>query len=175
MAARSQRKSSTAVSAPRVESVILLVRGQRVMIDADLARLYGVPTKALNQAVRRHAGRFPADFVFRLSKQEKSEVVTNRDHLGPLRFSSTLPYAFTEHGAIMAANVLNSPRAVEMSVHVVRAFVRLREVIASHEELVERVNDLEERYDEQFKGVFDAIRQLMAPPEAKPKRKIGFV
>ena len=108
MAARSHRKSSTAVSAPDVESVILLVRGQRVMIDADLARLYGVPTKALNQAVRRNAGRFPADFVFRLSQQEKSEVVTNRDHLGHLRFSSTLPYAFTEHGAIMAANVLNS-------------------------------------------------------------------
>lgn len=145
------------------------------MIDADLARLYGVPTKALNQAVRRNVERFPADFVFRLSKPETNGVVTNCDHLGHLRFSSALPYAFTEHGAIMAASVLNSPRAVAMSVYVVRAFVRLRELTATHRELVRRVDEIERRYDGPFRVVFDAIRRLMEPPEPKPKRKIGFV
>lgn len=145
------------------------------MIDADLAELYGVPTKALNQALKRNQDRFPSDFGFRLSRSEKIEVVTNCDHLARLKYSPSVPYAFTEHGAIMAANVLNSSRAVKMSVHVVRAFVRLREMIASHKELVKRLDDLEGRYDEQFKVVFDAIRQLMAPPEPKPKRKIGFV
>lgn len=175
MATRSSRKPAHLAVAPPAESLILLVRGQRVVIDADLARLYGVPTKALNQAVRRNAERFPGDFVFRLSKREKNEVVTNCDHLGHLRFSPALPYAFTEHGAIMAASVLNSPRAVSMSVYVVRAFVRLRELLSSHRELVKRVDELETRYDGQFKVVFDAIRRLMAPPEPKPKRRIGFV
>ena len=145
------------------------------MIDADLAELYGVPTKRLNEQARRNAGRFPEDFCFQLSSAEKAEVVANCDHLARLKFSPSLPYAFTEHGAIMAANVLNSSRAVAMSVHVVRAFVRLREMIASHEELVKRLDELEARCDEQFKVVFDAIRQLMVPPPAKPKRKIGFV
>jgi len=158
-----------------IESRILLVRGHKVMVDADLAELYGVPTKALNQAVKRNLGRFPDDFLFRLSRREKEEVVTNCDHLARLRFSPGLPYCFTEHGAIMAANVLNSPRAEEMSVEVVRAFVRLREMIASHKELAKRLDKLEARYDRQFKVVFDAIRELMSPPETNPKRKIGFV
>jgi hypothetical protein len=175
MTARPRRKPSTTAIAPAIEPLILVVRGQRVMIDADLASLYGVPTKALNQAVRRNADRFPPDFVFRLSQNEKKEVVTNCDHLGHLRFSSTRPYAFTEHGAIMAASVLNSPRAVATSVDVVRAFVRLRGVLASHKELVRRVDELESRYDGPFKVVFDALRGLMAPPGTKPKRKIGFV
>jgi ORF6N domain len=129
----------------------------------------------LNQAVKRNLGRFPDDFVFRLSRREKEEVVTNCDHLARLRFSPGLPYCFTEHDAIMAANVLNSPRAEEMSVEVVRAFVRLREMIASHKELAKRLDALEARYDRRFKVVFDAIRQLMTPPEPNPKRKIGFV
>ena len=123
------------------------------MIDADLADLYGVRTKRLNEQVRRNAGRFPDDFCFQLSPAEKAEVVANCDHLLRLKFSPSLPYAFSEHGAIMAANVLNSPRAVKMSVHVVRAFVRLREMIASHKDLVKRLDELEERYDEQFKVV----------------------
>jgi hypothetical protein len=175
MANRARRKPPATLPAPGIESRILVVRGQRVMIDADLAELYGVPTKALNQALKRNQDRFPSDFGFRLSRSEKIEVVTNCDHLARLKYSPSVPYAFTEHGAIMAANVLNSSRAVKMSVHVVRAFVRLREMIASHKELVKRLDDLEGRYDEQFKVVFDAIRQLMAPPEPKPKRKIGFV
>lgn len=175
MATRTRRKPSTAAIAPRVESLILLIRGQRVMVDADLAALYGVSTKRLNEQVRRNARRFPEDFCFQLSPAEKAEVVANCDHLARLRFSPSRPYAFTEHGAIMAANVLNSPRAVEMSVHVVRAFVRLREMVLSHKVLVQRLDELEARYDERFKVVFNAIRRLMAPPEPKPKRKIGFV
>ena len=115
------------------------------MVDADLAELYGVPTKALNQAVKRNQERFLEDFMFRLSRAEKDEVVTNCDHLAKLRFSSVLPHAFTEHGAIQAANVLNSPRAVEMSVHVVRAFVRLREMIGSHKELAGKLDELERK------------------------------
>lgn len=175
MAPRAQRKASTVAGAPRVESLILVVRGRRVMIDADLAALYGVPTRRLNEQVRRNAERFPPDFCFRLSRAEKAEVVANCDHLAGLKFSPSLPHAFTEHGAIMAAHVLNSPRAVQASVHVVRAFVRLREVLASHRALVARVDEPEARYDGQFKVVFDAIRRLMAPPEAKPQRRIGFV
>ena len=114
------------------------------MIDADPAALYGVPTKWLNEQVRRNAGRFPEDSCFQLSPAENAEVVANCDHLARLKFSPSLPYAFTEHGAIMAANVLNSARAVKMSVHVVRAFVRLRELIASHKELVKRLDELEQ-------------------------------
>ena len=114
------------------------------MIDADPAALYGVPTKRLNEQVRRNAGRFPEDFCSQLSPAEKAEVVANCDHLARLKFSPSLPYAFTGHGAIMAANVLNSARAVKMSVHVVRAFVRLRELIASHKELVKRLDELEQ-------------------------------
>ena len=168
-------KPALQVSVTSISSRILIVRGQKVMIDADLAELYGVRTKALNQAVKRNRDRFPDDFAFQLSKSERDEVVTNCDHLARLKYSPTLPFAFTEHGTIMAANVLNSPRAVEMSVHVVRAFVRLREMIGSHRELAKRLDALEAKYDEHFKVVFDAVRQLMAPPEPKPKRKIGFV
>lgn len=111
-----------------VDPRILTIRGEKVMLDADLAAVYGVATKALNQAVKRNGERFPSDFRFQLTKAERDEVVTNCDHLRSLRFSPVRPWAFTEHGAIMAASVLNSPRAVEMSLFVVRAFIRLREV-----------------------------------------------
>jgi len=158
-----------------IESRILLLRGYKAMIDADLAQLYGVPTKRLNEQVRRNARRFPKDFCFQLSAAEKTEVVANCDHLRQLRFSPSLPYAFTEHGAIMAATVLNTPRAVDMSLHVVRAFVRLREMIASHKDLAKRLDEMEGRYDQQFKIVFDAIRELMTPTAPAPKRRIGFV
>jgi len=154
---------------------ILSIRGRKVMIDADLAELYGVTTKRLNEQIKRNRERFPEDFVIQLSRPERDEVVANCDHLARLKFSPKLPFAFTEHGAIMAANVVNSARAVEMSVHVVRAFLRLREMIGSHKELARRLDELESKYDEQFKVVFDAIRKLMAPPEPKPRRRIGFV
>lgn len=159
---------------------ILVLRGHRVLLDADLAVLYGVPTKALNQAVRRNKSRFPDDFCFRISDIEKSEVVTICDHLQRLKFSRTTPLAFTEHGAFMAAAVLNSPRAVDMSVYVVRAFVKLREVLASHTELARKLATLEKslatldaRTRRQFEEVYLAIRALMTPPAVK-SRPIGF-
>jgi len=152
------------------------------MIDADLAALYDVPTKRLNQQVKRNAERFPKDFVFQLSRAERDEVVANCDHLRRLKFSPTMPFAFTEHGALMAASVLNTPRAVEVSLYVVRAFVELREALATHKELARRLDELESRlerklatHDHAIAGILEAIRQLMAPPEPARKRRIGFV
>ena len=183
--------SPTSTPLVSIDSSILQIRGQKVMIDTDLAALYGVPTKALNQAIKRNAQRFPQDFMFQLSPAEKQEVVTNCDHLAKLKFSKMLPFAFTEHGAIQAANVLNSEQAVEMSVYVVRAFVRLREVIISNKELAHRLDELENKADlmelkhdtfehntrVQLKQIFEAMRGLMATPEQEQpkKRAIGFV
>jgi len=144
----------------RIERAIFVIRGQKVMLDADLAELYGVLTKVLNQAVKRNKERFPVDFMFQLTKEEKDEVVTNCDHLKRLKFSPTLPHAFTEHGAIMLATILNSPIAVQASIQVVRAFVRLRQMLASNADLARKLDTLERKYDAQFKVVFDAIRQL---------------
>jgi hypothetical protein len=183
--------SSTQTVAPLqslIGSRIVVLREQRVMLDTDLAELYGLPTKALNQAVKRNKERFPTDFMFQLTTEEKQEVVTNCDHLAKLKFSSSLPFAFTEHGAIQASNVLASSQAVEMGVYVVRAFVRLREMLTSNRELALRLNDLEEKTEAlalehntfaqnthtQLKQVFEAIRLLMTPPDP-PKRPIGFV
>jgi len=132
-----------------------------------------VPTKVFNQAVKRNRERFPDDFIFQLTKEEKDEVVTNCDHLKRLKFSPNLPFAFTEHGAIMAATILNSPVAIKVSIQVVRAFVKLREMLATHKDLAKKLEDMERKYDAQFKVVFDAIRELMKPPEPK-KRQIGF-
>ncbi len=156
-----------------VERKIYLIRVQKVMLDADLAALYGVLAKVLNQAVKRNKERFPVDFIFQLTKEEKDEVVTNCDHLKRLRFSPTLPYAFTEHGAIMLATILNSTVAVQASIQVVRVFVRLRQMLASNVVLARKLDALERKYDAPFKVVFDAIRQLMTPPEPK-HQKIGF-
>ena len=164
---------------PRIDHRILTIRGERVMIDADLAELYGVPTKALNQAVRRNAARFPEDFMFRLEAAEiealnRSQFVTgSQKHRDP-RFP---PYAFTEHGAIQAANVLNSARAAEMSVHVVRAFVRLRGMVTANRALARKLDELERKvssHDQAIVGLIEAIRRLTTPPETK-KRPIGFV
>ncbi len=157
----------------RIERSILLIRGEKVMLDSDLAELYSVETKRLNEQVRRNFGRFPSDFMFQLTETEKAEVVANCDHLARLKFSPHLPYAFTEHGALMLANVLNSEKAANTSVMVVRAFVKLRQLLASNAELARKLATLEQKYDAQFKVVFDAIRQLMSP-QAKPKREIGF-
>jgi len=158
----------------RIERAIFVIRRQKVMLDADLAELYGVLTKVLNQAVKRNKERFPVDFMFQLTKEEKDEVVTNCDHLKRLKFSPTLPHAFTEHGAIMLATILNSPIAVQASIQVVRAFVRLRQMLASNADLARKLDTLERKYDAQFKVVFDAIRQLMTPPEPK-RQQIGFI
>jgi phage regulator Rha-like protein len=174
-----------------IELRIQFIRGLRVIVDADLAELFGVPTKALNQAIKRNVARFPADFMFHLSAEEKLEVVTNCDHLQKLKYSKVLPFAFTEHGAMMAAMVLNSPRAMDVSVYVVRAFVRLREAAMQHKDLAERLSSLEEKTEAltmshdtfsrntkaQLKQVFDALRELMTPPPVPvlPKRPIGFI
>jgi hypothetical protein len=161
----------------RIGERILLVRGVRVIVDADLAQLYGVPTKALNQQVRRNWDRFPDDFAFRLTKEEKAELVTKCDHLGNLKHSKALPLAFTEHGALMAANVLKSKRAVEVSVFVVRAFVRLREMIEQNREIARRLRQLESRvaeHDGQILSLVRAIRQLAVPDDVPAKRRIGF-
>ena len=159
----------------RVEDRILTIRGHRVMVDTDLAEVYGVPTKALNQAIKRNAERFPEDFMFQLSREEadslRSQTVTLNTVRGQHR--KYLPYVFTEHGVIMAASVLNSPRAIEASVYVVRAFVKMREVLATHKELSRRLDEMEGKYDRHFKVVFDAIRALMEPPKI-PRRRIGY-
>ena len=158
----------------RIEQAILLIRGQKVMLDADLAVLYEVPTKALNQAVKRNERRFPPDFMFRLTKKEKGELVTNCDRFERLKHSSALPRAFTEQGVSMLSSVLKSDRAIDVNVEIMRAFVRLRQLMATHTDLARKLTALEQKYDKQFKVVFDAIRQLMAPP-AKPRKKIGFI
>jgi len=156
-----------------IERRILLIRGQRVMIDADLAMLYGVETKRLKEQVKRNPGRFPSDFMFELTAKEKGEVVANCDHLRKLKYSSYLPLVFSEHGVLMLANVLNNPRAVEMSVQIVRTFVRLRALLASHKALAHQIEEMEKKYDSQFRVVFDTLRRLLEPPE-KAKRPIGF-
>jgi hypothetical protein len=159
----------------RIEQAILWMRGQKVILDADLAVLYGVTTKRLNQQVRRNIERFPADFLFQLTAEESEALRLQFATLkaGRGQHRKYAPLAFTEHGAIMAASVLNSPRAIQVSVHVVRAFVRLREVLATHKDLARKLEDLEKRYDAQFRVVFDAIRELMTPPKAKP-HELGY-
>lgn len=167
---------STLVAPESVAQRILLIRGRKAMIDADLAELYGVPTKALNQAVRRNIERFPSDFMFQLTTEEKQEVVTNCDHLAKLKFSSSLPNAFTEHGALMLGNVLKSARAVEISLLVVRTFVQLREMLSTHKGLATKLEALERKissHDQAIAGLIDAIRQLMQVP-AGSHRPIGF-
>ena len=164
------------VPVERVEERILQIRGEKVLHDSDLAELYQVPVKQLNQAVRRNRERFPPDFMFRLNEEEwaalRSQSVTSKGGRGGRRYP---PHAFTEHGAVMAATVLSSDRAVAMSVLVVRAFVRLRKVLETHEELAGKLAELEQRYDQQFQIVFQAIREILTAPEAEPdRRRIGF-
>jgi hypothetical protein len=152
-----------------IERSILQLRGQKVMLDADLAILYGVTTKRLNEQVKRNLNRFPTDFMFQLTQEEKGEVVANCDHLKSLKFSHALPYAFTEHGTVMLASVLNIPAAIDVSIQVVRTFNRLREYVANHKTLANKLALLENKYDGQFKIVFDALRELMKPP-LQPRR-----
>ena len=165
------------VPAGKIEQSILMIRGQRVILDADLARLYGVATSRLNEQVKRNIARFPDDFVFQLTAKEKAEVVAICDNLSKLRFYRGLPYAFTEHGAIMAASVLNSPQAVKVSVYVVRAFVKLREMLANSRLLATRLTLLESKlhkHDGQIVSLIEAIQQLMEPPPERKRKRIGF-
>ena len=166
---------TTLVPIELIANKIYLIRGIKVMLDKDLAELYGVETKVLKQAVRRNIGRFPADFMFELTKNEfnnlRSQIVTSS--WGGARY---LPMAFSEQGVAMLSSVLNSKRAIEMNIAIMRVFVKLRETLATHKELSQKLSDLEQRiegHDEQIQAIFEAIRQLMAPPDKKVK-KIGF-
>jgi len=164
----------TIITGEIIERKILLIRGQKVMLDIDLAELYGVEVKQLKRQVRRNIDRFPADFMLQLSKDEYDPL---RRHFGTLKrgeHSKYLPYVFTEQGVAMLSSVLNSKRAVQVNIAIMRAFVKLREMITSHKDLAGRLDEMEKKYDAQFRVVFDAIRELMIPPE-EDKRKIGFI
>jgi phage regulator Rha-like protein len=176
------------ISIDRIEERILLLRGQKVMLSPHLAELYGVEPKALLQAVKRNAERFPSDFVFQLTRQEvtrlRSQFVTlktvpdvrSRSQIVTLKRGEHvkyLPYAFTEQGVAMLSSVLRSKRAIQVNVEIMRSFVRLRQLLASHADLAQKLEELEKKYDAQFKIVFDAIRQLVSEP-VRPRREIGF-
>jgi hypothetical protein len=164
------------VPVERIEPRILLIRGQRVILDADLADLYGTATKRLNEQVKRNRGRFPDDFAWQLTRDEKTEVVANCDHLARLKFTRNLPYAFTEYGALMAASVLNSPRAIDTSVYVIRAFVKLREWLSTHKEFAKKLAESERKvssHDEAIQSLVAAIRHL-TQPQPRPRPRIGF-
>ena len=152
---------SSFVSQELVERRIYIIRHKKIMLDHDLANLYDVPTKALNQAVKRNIRRFPLDFMFQLTKGEKKEVVTNCDHLAHLKFSPTLPYAFTELGVAMLSSVLNSERAVQVNMQIMRTFVRLKEALMTHKNIEKRIHQLEKQYDKKFIVVFTAIKVLL--------------
>jgi ORF6N domain len=164
-----------AVPGERIERSILFVRGQKVMLDRDLAQLYGVETRVLNQAVRRNIRRFPSDFMFQMNPEEfskwKSQIVmSNKERMGLRR----RPLVFTEQGVAMLSSVLGSDRAIDVNIAIMRAFVRLREMMTTHKELAQKIGELEKKYDAQFRAVFDAIRELLQPAAIPSKRRIGF-
>jgi len=183
----SAQKTQDLVVVEQIEPRILMIRGERVILDADLAMLYGVTTKRLNEQVKRNRGRFPVDFVFQLNSGE-AEAIRSQFAAGQGSMRSQTataskrnvrfrPNAFTEHGAIMAASVLNTPRAIEVSVYVVRAFVRLRQTLAGHKELARKLEELEQKvasHDEAIRTLVAAIRQLAEPPARPKRRQIGF-
>lgn len=167
-------QDNSLVPLEEIERRIFIVRGQKVMLDSDLAKLYGVKTEALNQAVRRNIERFPEDFMLTLTRKEAknliSQIVISRLNWGGRR---KLPLAFSEQGVAMLSSVLRSPRAVRVNIEIMRAFVCMRQLLASHAELAAKIDELEARYDQQFKAVFQALRQLIEPPERK-KESFGF-
>jgi hypothetical protein len=176
-----QTEESLVPAAGDPKNLIIVVRGQKVIVDADLARLYGVKTWRLNEQVKRNNGRFPSDFMFQLTGDEKAEVIANCDHLRNLKYSKSLPYAFTEHGAVMAANVLNSQTAIDTSILVVRAFIRAREILAEHLDLKRRLDALELRVakgfgenEKELQAIRFAIHQLMGPADPPKRRPLGF-
>lgn len=168
------RSNGLAIPSERVMRSILLIRGQKVILDADMAVLYGVETRVLVQAVKRNIDRFPDDFMFQLSAREfkdlRSQSVTSSSWGGRRH----APYAFTEQGVAMLSSVLRSRRAIQVNIEVVRNFVRLREILSTHKALARKINEMEQKYDTQFKVVFDAIRELMAPPAPRKKKLIGY-
>jgi len=161
------------IPAERIEKAIVLVREQKVMLDRDLAELYGVTTGNLNKAVKRNLDRFPPDFMFQLKQEEYESLRFQFGILKKGQHSKFLPYAFTEQGVAMLSSVLRSKRAVHANIEIMRAFVRLRQFLSAHKELKQKLEEMEMKYDEQFQVVFEAIRQLMTPPDP-PRKRIGF-
>jgi hypothetical protein len=170
-------KSMMLVPMERIVRSILTIRGQKVLLANELAELYDIPTKQLNQQVRRNRDRFPEDFMFQLTAEEsaalRSQIATL--DVGRGKYSKYAPYVFTEQGVAMLSSVLKSKRAVQVNIAIMRAFVELREMLSSHKDLARKLEAMEKNYDEQFRVVFDAIRELMTPPKSPPKRKIGFI
>lgn len=167
---------SNLIPVERIESKILLIRGQKVMLDRDLARLYGVETFNLNKAVKRNPGRFPTDFMFQLSKEEYKALRFQFGMLERGRYSKYLPYAFTEHGVAMLSSVLHSERAIMVNIAIMRAFVKIKQVLSTHKEISRKLSELEQRvgkHDAQILIIFDAIKKMIAPPKTKEKQ-IGF-
>lgn len=167
-----KKQKEAIVPMERIRQSILLIRGQKVMLDRDLAALYGVETRVLNQAVKRNINRFPADFMFELTREEIRNI-SQFVICSPEFKHASRAYAFTEQGVAMLSGILTSKRAIEVNVAIMRTFVQLRNILSSHEDLARKLNELEKKYDEQFSIVFDAIRQIMTPPDP-PRRKIGF-
>jgi len=168
------KHSKAALPAEVIEQKIYLIRGHKAMLDADLAELYGVTTGNLNLAVRRNPKRFPQDFMFRLSRQETQSLLLQNARAKGRGGRRTPPYAFTEQGVAMLSSVLNSERAIEVNITIMRAFVKLRSMLASHADLARRLEKLEQKYDDQLKDVFEAIREMMEPEPVPPARRIGF-
>ncbi len=158
-----------------IEGKIYLIRGQKVMLDADLALLYGVETKNLLRSVKRNMERFPADFMFQLTMEEFKNLRLHFGTSSQWGGRRYFPYAFTEQGVAMLSSVLNSYRAIQVNIAIMRSFVKIREMLSTHKDLARKLNEIEKKYDAQFRVVFDAIRKLMAPPPETKKRKIGFV
>src|SRR3989338_3934877 len=165
--------NTTLIPVEKIENRILLIRGKKVMIDVDLANLYEVETRTLNQSVKRNIKRFPEDFMFQLTIHERDELITNCDRFKRLKHSTSLPYAFTEQGVAMLSTVLNSEMAINVNIQIMRTFTKLREMIESNKDLRKKIEEIEKKYDNQFQIVFEAIKRLLEP-ELKPKRKIGF-
>jgi hypothetical protein len=174
---------SSLIPQETIQSRILILRGKRVMLDRDLAMLYEVPTRRLNEQVKRNTKRFPEPFIFQLTIEEKNELVANCDRFKPLKHSTALPYAFTEHGIAMLSSVLNSETAIIINIQIINTFIKMREMLVNYQEIKQKIEDMERKYDHQFKinsYLFDeifeemkAINRLLEPPE-KPEKKIGF-
>jgi len=165
----------TLIIQEKIEEMIIHLRNKKVILDIDLAILYGVETKRLNEGVKRNLKRFPEDFMFQLTVSEKAEVVANCDHLNILKFSHVLPYAFTEQGIAMLSSVLNSDKAIEVNIQIMRTFTKLRELMLVHKDLRIKIEEMESKYDAQFQIVFKAIKKILNPPAPrKPKIPFGF-
>ena len=181
MANIEKKERHTLIPSEVVENKILMIRGKKIMLDRDLAELYGVKPIRLREQVKRNKRRFPDDFMFQLNKQETIELIANCDRFKTIKHSAFNPYAFTEQGVAMLSSVLNSERAIIVNIQIMRAFTRLREMMMAHKDIRRKIEDMEKgyaarfkKYDYQFKAVFEAIKKLLEPPQEKPKRKMGF-